>query len=58
MVAMEKCEPKYEPRCRIFFAEGQKFRTNLLDAADVTEFLAHIDEAERKNEKRQRKQPF
>lgn len=30
MVAMEKCEPKYEPRCRIFFAEGQKFRTNLL----------------------------
>ena len=30
MVAMKKCEPKYEPRCRIFFAEGQKFRTNLL----------------------------
>lgn len=30
MVAMEKCKPKYEPRCRIFFAEGQKFRTNLL----------------------------
>lgn len=30
MVAMEKYEPKYEPRCRIFFAEGQKFRTNLL----------------------------
>ena len=25
-----------------------EFRTNLLDAADVTEFLAHIDEAERK----------
>ena len=30
MVAMEKYEPKYEPRCRIFFAEGQKFWTNLL----------------------------
>ena len=25
-----------------------EFRTNLLDAADVTEFLVHIDEAERK----------
>ncbi len=30
MAAMEKYEPKYEPRCRIFFTDGQKFRTNLL----------------------------
>lgn len=41
-----------------------EFRTNLLDAADVTEFLAHIDEAERKKfpeeygeEKQQQDQP-
>ncbi len=30
MAALEKYEPKYEPRCRIFFVDGQKFRTNLL----------------------------
>ena len=30
------------------FLMDDEFRTNLLDAADVTEFLAHIDEAERK----------
>ena len=30
MAALEKYEPKYEPRCRIFFTDGQKFRTNLL----------------------------
>ena len=41
-----------------------EFRTNLLDAANVTEFLAHIDEAERKKfpeeygeEKQEQNQP-
>lgn len=41
-----------------------EFRTNLLDAADVTEFLAYIDEAERKKfpeeygeEKQEQNQP-